>query len=135
MYWNTFDNSFHYDDEHSIQNNINIRSLENIPSFFADPGMFSRDADKGMYRPLLLVTYALNYAVGGYEVGGYHVVNIALHATNAALLLWLGYLLSGRLLVGFLAGILFAVYPLATEPVNYISSRSDTLSAMCRSSK
>ncbi len=92
--------------------------------------MFSRDADKGMYRPLLLVTYALNYAVGGYEVGGYHLVNIALHATNAALLLWLGYLLSGRLLVGFLAGIMFAVYPLTTEPVNYISSRSDTLSAM-----
>ncbi len=62
VYFNSLENSFHYDDEHSIQNNIHLRALGNIPTFFVDPATFSRDADKGMYRPLLLLTYALNYA-------------------------------------------------------------------------
>ncbi len=130
VFANTLSNSFHYDDEHSIQYNINVRDVANIPSFFTTPGMFSVDADKGMYRPLLLVTYALNYAWGEYEVYGYHVVNIALHAVNACLLSWLCMLLHGRSGASFICGLLFAIYPLATEPVNYISSRSESFSGM-----
>ena len=130
VFANTLGNSFHYDDEHSIQYNINVRDVANIPSFFTTPGMFSVDADKGMYRPLLLVTYALNYAWGEYEVYGYHVVNIALHAVNACLLSWLCMLLHGRSRASFICGLLFAIYPLATEPVNYVSSRSESLSGM-----
>ncbi len=130
VFANTLGNSFHYDDEHSIQQNINVRDVANIPSFFTTPGMFSVDADKGMYRPLLLVTYALNYAWDEYEVYGYHVVNIALHAVNACLLSWLCMLLHGRSRASFICGLLFAIYPLATEPVNYISSRSESFSGM-----
>ena len=63
LYANSFNNGFHYDDEHSIQQNIYIRTLANVPAFFTDPAMFSVDADKGMYRPLLLLSYALNYAL------------------------------------------------------------------------
>ena len=54
-YANSLDNGFHYDDEHSIQRNIHIRDLGNIPLFFKDPSTFSVDHDKGMFRPLLLV--------------------------------------------------------------------------------
>ncbi len=46
VYSNSLENSFHYDDEHSIQNNIHIRDLGNIPTFFVDPATFSRDADR-----------------------------------------------------------------------------------------
>ena len=136
VYANSLQNSFHYDDEHSILNNLHIRDLGNIPSFFQDPGTFSRDADKGMYRPLLLVTYALNHAYGakygegGYDVVGYHVVNLLLHALNACLIWWLTSLMLGRKDVALAAGLLFALHPLATEPVNYISSRSESLAAM-----
>ena len=38
---NTFENSFHYDDDHSILQNPHIRSLQNIPAFYVDPGLFS----------------------------------------------------------------------------------------------
>ena len=130
VFANSLGNSFHYDDEHSIQYNINVRDVANIPSFFTTPGMFSVDADKGMYRPLLLVTYAANYAWDQYEVSGYHVVNIALHAINACLVSWLCLLLHGGSRASLLCGLLFAVYPLATEPVNYISSRSESISGM-----
>ena len=130
VFYNTLGNSFHYDDEHSIVENPHIRSLENVPRFFVDPGTFSGLPEARMYRPLLLVTYALNYALGGYGVFGYHLVNLLLHLANACLL----WIVAGRLLGkgwgALLAGLLFAVHPLASEPVNYISSRSSLLATL-----
>ena len=130
VYSNSLDNGFHYDDEHSIQRNIHIRDLGNIPLYFTDPSTFSVDHDKGMFRPLLLVTYALNYAWGGYEVLGYHLFNLALHAATACLVMWLARLLGGGGGWALGAGLLFAVHPVCTEPVNYISSRSETLAGL-----
>ena len=121
LYSNSLKGSFHYDDFHSIVDNPNIRQLENIPTFFVDPTLFSQDPQKAMYRPLLLVSYALNYAVGQYRVEGYHLVNIGLHLA-CTLLVWslgsrAGLGRQGRLA----AALLFAVHPLASEPVNYLT--------------
>ena len=131
VYSNSLNNGYHYDDEHSLQMNESIRSLANIPDFFVDPGTFSDDPSKGMFRPLLLVTFALNYAANqewgldGYDVRGYHLINLLLHAATAALLWWLVACATGRLDVALVGGLLFALHPLGTEPVNYISSRSE----------
>ena len=131
IYSNCLDNGYHYDDEHSLQFNESIRSLANVSSFFVDPGAFSDDPSKGMYRPLLLVTFALNYAANqgldldGYDVRGYHLVNLLLHALTATLLWWLVSRATGRPDVALVGGLLFALHPLGTEPVNYISSRSE----------
>ena len=57
--------SFHYDDFHSIVRNPALRDTANIPAFFVDPGLFSVDADKSMYRPVLLVGYTLQHAAHG----------------------------------------------------------------------
>ena len=136
LYANSLDNTFHYDDEHSIQKNIHVRTLENVPSYFVEPGMFSDDPAKGMYRPLLLVTYAANHAVNrwfevdGYDVRGYHFLNIFLHGLNACMLWWFTVLTLRRKDVALLAGLLFALHPLGTEPANYISSRSESLGAL-----
>ncbi len=129
-YQASFENSFHYDDIHSIVDNPHIRELANIPLFFADPGLFSAMPERAMYRPLLLVSYAINYALSGYEVFAYHLVNWLIHLGAA----WLVYLLGRRLhgqRQGALAGaLIFALHPLAAEPVNYISSRSESLAAL-----
>ena len=129
VYANSLDNDFHYDDEHSVQKNIHIRDLDNIPRFFQDPTTFSVDHDKAMYRPILLITYALNYALGEYEVFGYHLVNLSLHAFSACLLFWLAVLITARKDLAFSAGLLFALHPICSEPVNYISSRSEGLAS------
>ena len=129
VYANSFEGSFHYDDFHSIAWNPHIRSLGNIPDFFVDPQLFSADPDKGMYRPLLLVTYALNYALSGYEVWSYHWVNVGLHLLCALLVWGIGRKSWGEGWGALAAGLLFALHPLATEPVNYISSRSESLAA------
>ena len=51
-YSNHFDNSFHFDDAHTIQNNLYVRSLSNIPAFFRDARTFSNLPTHQVYRPL-----------------------------------------------------------------------------------
>ena len=140
-YHNSFSNSFHYDDSHSLVDNYHIRSLANTPGFFSDPGMFSAMPGSRMYRPVLLVSYAINYAMGEYDVLGYHVVNFLLHVVNA----WLVWELARHFLtpvrrrrpggggdwVAVLAALVFCLHPILSEPVNYISSRSSLLATAC----
>ena len=129
VYGGSTSNAFHYDDEHSIVNNAAVRSLANLPSFFTDPTTFSEDPGKAMYRPLLVSSYALNYALDDYRLFGFHLVNLALHIGNAFLLFHLGALLfDGR--SAACAAVLFLAHPIASEPVNYISARSESLAAL-----
>ena len=41
--------------------------------------MFTADPKSAMYRPLVLASYAMNFALGGYFVEGYRLFNIAVH--------------------------------------------------------
>ena len=126
-YHNVLGHSFHYDDDHSILENPHIRSLANVPRFFVDPGTFSGMPEARMYRPLLLVTYAFNHAIGGYQPLGWHLVNMLLHLANAALLWWAAPVWGASRRAALIAGALFAVHPLLSESVNYVCSRSSLL--------
>ncbi|MFA6110214.1 MAG: tetratricopeptide repeat protein, partial [Candidatus Latescibacterota bacterium] len=116
-------NGFHYDDEHSLLENPHVRSL-------ADPGCFSGMPEARMYRPLVLATYALNYAAGGYAPPGYHLVNLVLH-----LLVCLASWRLFRILVpdsgaALIAALVLGLHPLCTEPVSYVSARSSVLATL-----
>ena len=123
------DGGFHYDDKHSVVDNPHIRSLSQIPRFFADPSTFSVDPERGMYRPVLLTTYALDHAVHGGDSRGYLRTNLMLHAVNAVLVAWLAWQLTGLSILSLMAGALFGLHPVTAEPVHYISARSDALVA------
>ena len=129
-YGNSLQGGFHYDDVHSIVANPHIRNLDDIPGYFTSLSPFSADPQKGMYRPLLLVSYALDYYWSGYSTLVFHSTNLALHLA-CSLLVW-----SILLKIGFstrtalVSSLLFALHPLATEPVNYVSSRSESLAAL-----
>ncbi|MEW6755690.1 MAG: tetratricopeptide repeat protein [Candidatus Latescibacterota bacterium] len=124
---NTFGNSFHYDDGHTVVDNPHVRSLAGVPRLFLDAGTFSAVPEARMYRPLVQASYAVNHALGGADVAGYHALNLALHLLNALLVWVLAGLLLGDEAASLAAGLLFAVHPLACEPVNYISARSASL--------
>jgi hypothetical protein len=93
----------------------------------------------GHYMPLTRLTFSLNYALGGLDAFGYHLLNVLLHAVNAALF----YLVARRLLAAAVrmdrpddpglsaaaavAALVFGVHPLRVEPVAWISGRADLL--------
>jgi tetratricopeptide (TPR) repeat protein len=80
----------------------------------------------GDYQPLPHLTYMLEWALVGARPALYHATNVCLHALSAALCVpLLAPVLGSR--GALAAGVLFAVHPLAVEPVAWIASRKDVL--------
>lgn len=90
-------------------------------------GLFTRTSGEDNLRPVTLLSYRLQIALGGDDPGAYHAVNILVHAFNAALLLLLLVRLGLSLEAATAASILFAVHPLQSAAVAYVSGRADLL--------
>ncbi len=138
VYANSWNAPFVLDDAGSIVGNPTIRHLWPLHDVLHPP------ADAGVGgRPLANLTLALNYASGGLAPRGYHVVNTLIHAANA----WLLFGIARRTLLrraaagdlrqerravamAFWAATLWAVHPLATAGVTYVSQRTESLMAL-----
>lgn len=81
------------------------------------------------WQPVTWWSHMLDVSLFGLDAGAHHLVSVALHALNAALLLALLHRLTGSLLPAFLATALFALHPLRVESVAWVSERKDLLGA------
>jgi hypothetical protein len=83
-----------------------------------------------LYRPVgMLLTWILGWHVWGFNPLPYHVLGLLLHAgASLALGLWLAEAISRRWL-GWLAGALFAVFPLHLEAVGWLAAQWDEWAA------
>ena len=90
------------------------------------------------YRPLISITLAADYLFSGANPLGYHISNLAYHTACAVALYLVGNLIfQGFLkeqenktkprLAGFLAAMLFSLYPLHCEVVNWVIARVDSV--------
>lgn len=82
----------------------------------------------GSYRPLCVLTFRLNYLLGGFQPWGYHLVNVLLHCLATALLVRVArHVFSrSRLTVGpAITGLIFATHPIHTEAVAGVVGRAD----------
>jgi len=127
IYANSLQNTFHYDDYHSLTENIAIRKLANIPSFYKDPQSFSSKPGVKMIRPILLTSFAFNYAWSQYKAWSWELVNVGIHLLNVLLLYIFLVHLSGNHKFAVIASLVFAAHPVNTESVNYINCRSTLL--------
>lgn len=85
------------------------------------------------------MSFALNYAIGGEDPFGYHIVNVVIHITNAILVFFLIDTLLNIIgfaendsrkwhtATAFLAGVIFLVHPVQTQAVSYITQRFTSL--------
>ena len=128
---------FIHDDHRIIEQNELIRDPRHVPEILAR-GYWTVDenAVPNLYRPVTILSFAANHAVGGLRPFGYRVVNLMLHALAAALVL----LLARRVLGGLspaaavdpalVAGLLFALHPIHTEALGLVVGRSEILAAV-----
>lgn len=132
IYWNALWNPFQYDDGSSIINNPYIHNLRNIPYFFFDLRFSQLIDDAGAtvhYRPLWSASFAVNYALGGLNPVGYHLVNLTFHVGSAYLLFLIVNAMGGGYFAALAAGMIFLVHPFNSEVVNYITARSSVMCA------
>jgi len=123
-YANALDGPFQFDDWNVIVESPLVRSL---PDWWAGmPGI----------RPLLKLSYALDHQFG-HGALGFRLTNLALHAVNTALVFMLLRRLSSALLrpgqtdrAALIGAAIFALHPIQTEAVSYLSGRSTSLAAL-----
>ena len=128
VYLNAPGNEFVLDDTRIIRDNLRIRSLANVPALFAS-SYWDLEGAQALYRPMVLASYAANYAMHGLSPYGYTAVNIALHAAVSLLIFALVRSLGGSLFAAGATGIAFAVHPVHTEAVTGIAGRTELLAA------
>lgn len=124
LWWPALSSSFQFDDWNVIVNEPRVHSL--AAWWDSMPGI----------RPLLKLSYALNMTLGG-EPAGFRMVNVLIHALNATLVwsllrtrgLRAGLAEAHASRAALLAAAIFALHPVQTEAVTYISGRSSSLAA------
>jgi len=124
VYWNAFQGGFVFDDHALVLMRGKLRDPEGLTSVF-----WSAHSARLLYRPLRTASYWLDYRLFGLDPWGYHLTNLLLHAATSIV----AFLAALRLLpfrAALLTALLFAVHPIQTESVTYISGRRDLLSGL-----
>lgn len=135
-YANHFNNGFHFDDSHTIVDNVNIRTLDNIPRFFTDATLFSVSQNHRGLRPLVTTTLAIDYWIAGGLNPWMFQLSTFLWHIGLCLMLYFMYrqLLSKTNthkwvpFIALLGAGWFGIHTVGAETLNYIISRSDVLS-------
>ena len=113
------------DDSVSIVDNPDIRSFDHIPKIFSS----SFFGDRSYYRPLVSLSYAIEYHFFGLCAFFYNLDNVFLHILNALVVFALIDRLFKDRSVAFWVSLLFAIHPVQWEAVANISGRAILLNA------
>ena len=138
-YSNSFHNSFHFDDTHTIVNNLYIRTIANIPFFFKDSTTFSSLPSNQSYRPVVTATLAIDYWLGkGLSETFYFHLSMFIMFIMQGIMMFLFYQKilnsaggqAGCTFTALIAAGWYLLHPANAETINYIISRSDSFSAL-----
>jgi hypothetical protein len=127
VYSNSLWNEFVWDDYAGIVTNTYVHNFDFL-NFFSKSLTDGANAPTTFWRPLILVVFSGLWHFFGDLVVPYHLVNILLHSANASLFFLLFLRIFRRRIPAFLAALVFAVHPLNTEAITYISGIGDPLS-------
>jgi Flp pilus assembly protein TadD len=133
-YHNSFSGPFILDDKDSISGNHSIR---NLWASLNPPGQ----GRTVMGRPVLNFTLAINWAIHGLDVTGYHVGNLLIHILAALLLFGIvrrtlllpslhSHFGASATWIAMTVATLWSLHPIQTESVTYIIQRAESLVSM-----
>lgn len=145
IYSNTFHASWHFDDFGNVNGNPKINISDLYPdtlkqALYASPTSGNR-ADPPLYRPVAMLSFAINWYIGQDDPFGYHVVNTLIHIVTAFFLYQVILLIlstpnvkpmgaSTRFQIALLSSVLWAIHPIQTQAVTYIVQRMAAMAAM-----
>lgn len=130
LYGRTVGFGWVYDDQMEIVRNTHAHSLANLRLIFTTTVWAGSGMETYLYRPLAVLSYALNHAASGLAAWSYHLVNVALHAGVTVLVFRLARRWGLGALGAGMGALLFAVHPVHVEVVANVAGRKDLLAAL-----
>jgi hypothetical protein len=132
VYLPTFSGEFIMDDKSFIENNSSIKENQSLVSYFTqeDGATETWEGDvehTGYYRPLINLTYRIDYMLWGMNPIGFRTSNVILHILSCLFLYNIIIVLVNDRKAAFLATIIFALHPVNTEPVSWIAARNNIM--------
>jgi len=126
-YGNVTGAGFVWDDKFIVLENPQIRASLASFQVFKQDVINSSFIYSIYYRPVQMLTYALDYRLWGMNPLGFHITGILLHFFNGLLVFYLTLELARKKAPALLASLLFIIHPAYVGVVAYISSRADLL--------
>ncbi len=128
VYANSLGNKFAYDDVVIVETRETAHGVGNIPELITEPYWVEDYFPGGIYRPLTMASFAVDWSIWNGNPFGFHLVNVVLHAAVSALVA-LFLLLFFPWWAALAGGLVFAVHPVHTEAVANIVGRAEMLTA------
>ena len=114
VYFNSLSNDFIFDDIPLVQDSLNVMNMGFLDLILS-------------YRPLRYISYALDYRIFGMHPWGFRLMNIFYHALTVVSLFWMLKVFGLSKRSAFISALIFAIHPVNTDAVAYISGRRDVL--------
>lgn len=132
-YSNALDVSFMWDDHTLIVNNPAAHQLTPLSAFFgrsfwAHP--FSEGTSQGYFRPLVALSFAVDWAMGAGSPVTFHLTNVLAHVLACGLVFAVAMRLGATALAAVVVTLGFGLFPRLTESVTWVVGRTDVLAAM-----
>ncbi len=129
-YLPTLGYGFVWDDQNFIVDNPAAQSLDRMPEALGHgygwvPSVTERTDAYLYFRPLIVAVNSLQWALSGGAPWVFHLMNLLTHAMAAAVVSIILLRLRSHWSAALLAGGLFALHPVHSEAVAWVSGRTD----------
>ena len=122
---------FTFDDTYIIVDNPMVTGGATLGDIFTSHYWAGEDARGNLYRPLVVLSYRLNFLLAGLNPWSYHLVNLVLHGLISGMVLHLARRLTGSWGAATATAILFATHPIHSEAVVSAVGRAELMAAVC----
>ena len=121
---------FVWDDALLIQRSQRLQQWTSLPAVLGSHFWSEVHEGSHYYRPLVSLSFFLDVQAWGFNPMGFHLTNLLAHLATALAVLALARRLTGSVLAAAVAGVAFALHPIHTESVTFISGRTDVLATL-----
>jgi len=128
LYGNTIRGQFVYDDSF-ISTREELRETSHLSKLWTEP-FLPKNVTAGVYKPIPVFTFSLNFLLFGESTTSFHITNIVLNGLTIFLVWLVTWQLFGNPLLAVFSAALFAFFPIHTETVANIKSRDEILAAL-----
>jgi len=117
-----------YDDPELVYENASyIGDVSNVFNAFTTHAFTTKRKESVYYRPVLLISYIVDYQIWKLNPAGYHITNILLHCIAAIIIFLLFESILNDKLLSLFGGLLFSLHPIQVESAAWIAGRNDVL--------